>query len=96
MQSRCQPRRDSSSSWCPSLLLSEKCNHEDSKTRRTSSTRKHPLRAFGPSWLRLVSLVECLLEFSTEPLRSHPTAQACAAGTRVVAARESQSRACCE
>src|SRR2546428_3109884 len=41
----------------PRLLLGEKCDHEeDSKTRRTSSTRKHSLRAFVPSWLRLVGL----------------------------------------
>src|SRR3989442_2624110 len=32
----------------------KKCNHEDAKKRRTSGTRKHSLRAFVPSWLRLV------------------------------------------
>src|SRR2546428_7083911 len=30
---------------------------------------------------RLRAFVECLLEFTTGPLLSHPTAQACAAGT---------------
>src|SRR2546427_11211719 len=41
-------------------------------------------------------LVDCLLELTTGPLRSHPTAQACAAGPRIVAARNSRLSACCK